>query len=263
MWIKRSVLLILVLFLCLSAEGRNGKKNTENGKNKQNHSSGAVKNGKKKALPLTKKEKEALLKELSLAASSFNARMPSLTAAHIKKVMLDEVFDKLLNKKLPDDPRKVKKSSDTITYLGTRMVLFKYEILLKNPELPEVTSIPVTWYKMYAEKLKHFEVLSRKLDRVSSSGNMAAYQSVCNEIKAYQKVVADIAEGRKGKISADQMRQIRRKNMQWRQSQFRKNQEEILKKAGFSQQSIDEYFGKSSRKNSSSASGRRRSGRYR
>ena len=246
MWIKSFLTVCLLLPFIVSAQ--TGKNAGQKSGSTQKKSSTAVA-GKKteaKAKVLTKKEKEALLREISMNAASFNPGKPGLTQERVKKVMLDEVYDKLLNKKIPEEIGKIKKSADTITYLGTRMVLFHYDILLKNPELPEVTAVPVSWYKEYGEKLKKFEALARTLDQAVSAGNAAAYGKARAQIIAYQKVVTDFAESRKGKLSSDEMRELRKKNTLWRQAQFRKNQEELLKKAGISPEQAKELTSKKS-----------------
>ena len=221
MWIKSFLTVCLLLPFIVSAQ--TGKNAGQKSGSTQKKSSTAVagKKAEAKAKVLTKKEKEALLREISMNAASFNPGKPGLTQERVKKVMLDEVYDKLLNKKIPEEIGKIKKSADTITYLGTRMVLFHYDILLKNPELPEVTAVPVSWYKEYGEKLKKFEALARMLDQAVSAGNAAAYGKARAQIIAYQKVVTDFAESRKGKLSSDEMRELRKKNTLWRQAQFR------------------------------------------
>lgn len=217
MWSKKSIFLLFLLPLFVFGAETQKK----DGEKKEN-----------KVVPMTEKEKKALLRELSIAASRFNPRRPGLTVAHVQKVLLKDIFDPLLDKKIPDEPGKVKKSADTITYLGTRMALFKYDVLLKNPELPEVTGIKEVWYKAYRERLKKMEELAKKLDQVSVNGNLEKYALVKGEIEAYQKVLKEFADGKKPKLSSDETRAIRRRNMLWRVSVFKKQQAETLKKAG-------------------------------
>ncbi|MBR2365469.1 MAG: hypothetical protein IKA79_09720 [Lentisphaeria bacterium] len=239
MWIKKYIAVFsLVPFLVCGAEG--GKENQNDNRKKapekqQMHPEVSV-----KAVPLTKKEKQALLKELSMAASRFDPRQPGLTAAHVQKVLLKDIYDGLLDKKIPDEPGSVKKSGDTITYLGTRMALFKYEILLKNPELSEVTAITPAWYKSYGEKLKKMEELAKKLDQASANGDPAAYRQAKNAIEAYQKVLKDFAGGKKPKLSSDGLRLLRRQNIKWRIAEFKKQQAERLKKAGLTSENLKE-----------------------
>lgn len=184
------------------------------------------------ARPLTKKEKEALVRELSMAASRFNPRQPGLTVAHVQKVLLKDVFDPLIGKKIPEEPSKIKKAADTITYLGARVVIFKYEILLKNPELPEVTGIHPAWFKAYGQRLKKFEELAKALDSAVANRDMEKYTKTRLQIESYQKSTKEFAEGKKPKLSGDALRALRRKNMSWRTAEFKKNQLEKLKKAG-------------------------------
>ena len=165
MWIKSFLTVCLLLPFIVSAQTGKSAGQKSGGTQKKSSTAVAGKKTEAKAKVLTKKEKEALLREISMNAASFNPGKPGLTQERVKKVMLDEVYDKLLNKKIPEEIGKIKKSADTITYLGTRMVLFHYDILLKNPELPEVTAVPVSWYKEYGEKLKKFEALARTLDQ--------------------------------------------------------------------------------------------------
>ncbi|MBO5761679.1 MAG: hypothetical protein J6S53_09065 [Lentisphaeria bacterium] len=230
MWIKNFFFVIfLAPVLIFSAEQINKEKTLPEEKNTAEKK---TEKSTPKVTPLTKKEREALLQELAMERSKFNPRLPGLTVAHVQKVLLKDIFDVLIDKRIPDDPRKIKKSGETITYLGTRMALFKYGVLLKNPELPEVTNIKLVWYKAYETKLKKMEELARKLDQASASGDLALYQQIKAQIEAYQKVLKDFANGKKIQFSSDEMRALKRKNMLWRTAEFKKRQTEKLKKAG-------------------------------
>ena len=246
MWIKSFLTVCLLLPLIVAAQNSKNAGQKSGSAQKKSVSASAGKKTGAVSKVMTKKEKEALLKEFAMAANRFDPRKSGLTKAHVEKVMLNEVYDKLLNKKIPEEFGKIRKSADTITYLGTRMVLFHYDILLKNPELPEVTGIKFSWYTAYGEKLKKMEVLAKKLDQASSAGNAAAYVKAREEIVAYQKVLKDFADGDKPKLSADEMRELRKKNTLWRQEQFNKSQKELMKKAGISPEEAKEITGKKS-----------------
>lgn len=252
MWIKKFFAVIFLVPVLLFSAEQEKKQNTAPAR--KNVPETKEEKSTPKPAPLSKKEREALLRELSMEASRFDPKVPGLTAAHVKKVMLNDVADVLIDKKIPDDPSKVKKSGDTITYLGVRMALFKYGILLKNPELPEVTNIRLTWYKAYEVKLKKMEEFAKKLDQASVSGNLALYQKTKAEIEAYQKLLKDFADGRKYKLSSDEVRFLKRKNMLWRTEEFKKRQREKLAKAGLTSASFHERKNETVKKSSNKSS---------
>ena len=201
-------------------------------------SSGTEPAAKEPVKPLTKKEREALLRELSAEAGRFNPKQPALTAAHVQKVLVKDVSDALIEKKIPEDPKKIKNSAETITFLSVRMALFKYGILLKNPELPEVTGIKLAWFQAYGEKLKKMEDLAKQLDQISVSGTGEQYAALRETIEKYQKELKDFAEARKPKLSPDEMRELRKQNMRWRTAEFKKYHAEKLQKAGLAPGSV-------------------------
>ena len=246
MRIKSFLIVCLLLPFIVSAQNSKNAGQKSGSSPKKSASSAGGEKTVAKTKSMTKKEREAILREIAMAANRFNPKKPGLSVAYVQKVLLKDINDVLLDKKIPDEPEKAKKAEDTITYLGTWKALRRYEILVKNPELPEVTGIKAAWYNAYGEKLKKMESLAKKLDQATSISNAAAYAKVKAEIIAYQKVLKDFADGDKPKLSSDEMRELRKKNTLWRLAQFKKNQEELMKKAGITPEQAKELTSKKS-----------------
>lgn len=209
-------------------EEKASKKSSRNSSSKSSRNSSRSSKKSKTEKEVTKKTLKALQQEQKLAAAAFDASKPSLTREYIQRSILQGVFDPLVGKEIPEDMKKIKKSSDTVTFLGVGSVAFRLKVLINNPELPEVTRIPLAWYTRLAAHIDSFRSLASAMDNALSLRNPASYAKARAAFMARQEVVKKFMDAKPPRIPSKEYAALRKKNTLWRRQKFQAYQKKQM-----------------------------------
>ncbi len=168
------------------------------------------------------------------AARRFDPMKPVLTTGIVNQIMTGKIQKKLLERKLPEKLDEIKKPDDGLTVLAYAECIANLERLLANPELPEVTRIPVSWYRTYGVFLKKLEVPVLELNSALSYKNQDRYAAALAELKKQQQICLDFLKKKPPRIPSEELSRIRSINTRRRQAEYnekvRKRKEEQRKK---------------------------------
>ena len=164
----------------------------------------------------------------------FDPRKPSISMNYVSNVLDDRIRKQLLLKKLPEKLEEMNQESTMFTGLYARRYLFPYKVLIVNPDLEEVTKVPMRWFKAYDELLDGFKSVATEFSLALQQNNQARYAAALEAFQKQQQTCLAFLKKRQPRLTSEQLQKIRNANIRRRRAEYnarlKKEREERLKK---------------------------------
>ena len=155
-----------------------------------------------------------------MARLRFDPRKPSISMSYVSNVLDDKIQKRLLQKQLPEKLEEMNQDSDMFTSLYVSRYLFPFMAMMGNPDLEEVSRVPMRWYKAYAELLNGFRPVATEFSLALQQQNQKRYAAALEAFKKQQAACLAFLKKRKPRLSAEQLVKIRNANIRRRRSEY-------------------------------------------
>ena len=163
----------------------------------------------------------------------FDPRRPSLSTSVISNLLDGQIRKGLLEKKLPEKLEELK-AENSFTNAQMSQLLFTYEVLMKNPDLEEVSRVPLRWYTAYADLLKPFAKIVERMVYAKHANSQVRYAAALEDFQKQQQSCLSFLKKRQPRLNSEQLLKIRNANIRRRRLEYnarlKKEREERLKK---------------------------------
>lgn len=167
-----------------------------------------------------KTDQAASVKTSEMARLRFDPRKPTISMSYVSNVLDDKIQRQLLQKKLPEKLEEMNQDSNMFTSLYASRYLFPYKALIVNPDLEEVSKVPMRWYKAYGELLDGFKPVATEFSLALQQKNQTRYAAALEAFKKQQEACLAFLKKRKPRLSAEQLVKIRNANIRRRRSEY-------------------------------------------
>ncbi len=168
-----------------------------------------------------------------LRSRRFDPRNPSLSATIISNLLDGQIRKKLLEKKQPEKLEDIKEDN-SFTNAQISQLLFAYEVLTKNPDLEEVSRVPLRWYTAYGDLLKPFGKIVERMNYARHGNSQTRYAAALEDFQKQQQTCLSFLKKRQPRLTSEQLLKIRNANIRRRRAEYnarlKKEREERLKK---------------------------------
>ena len=169
-----------------------------------------------------------------LRSSRFDPRKPSIDMAHVSNILNNKIQKQLLQKKLPEKVEDMKDISTLFTDQYVGRYLFPYKVLITNPDLEEVSRVPMRWYKSFETLLDGFNPIAAQFTAAYRNKNQVKYASALEAFQKQQQTCLAFLKKRQPRLTSEQLLKIRNANIRRRRAEYnarlKKEREERLKK---------------------------------
>ena len=163
----------------------------------------------------------------------FDPRKPTLSATTISNVLDVNIRKNLLEKKLPEKMEDMN-SDNEISDSKVIQLLFSYKVLVRHPDLEEVSRVPLKWFTAYENLLKQFSPIATQINYARIGKSQEKYTVAVGAFKKQQAACLAFLKKKQPKITSEQLMKIRNANIRRRRAEYnariKKEREEQLKK---------------------------------
>ena len=170
----------------------------------------------------TKTDRSAAAKTRTdeMARLRFDPRKPTISMSYVSNVLDDKIQRQLLQKKLPEKLEEMNQDSNMFTSLYASRYLFPYKALIVNPDLEEVSKVPMRWYKAYGELLDGFKPVATEFSLALQQKNQTRYAAALEAFKKQQEACLAFLKKRQPRLTSEQLMKIRNANIRRRRTEY-------------------------------------------
>ena len=168
------------------------------------------------------KNKSYSLVQAVVVPGVFDPKKPLLTQQKIDSVLKSDIQEKIL---------KFDNSSEFyLSSMQFNIMMRNFSNLLKNPELPEVTKIPLSWFKEYEKRLLCLKKTIYSLEYARNNRNTALFEKTLASLKIQQKDILAFLEQNPPRLTSKQLAALRQKNSRMRKINYENYQKDKREK---------------------------------